>query len=328
MGNPMILLENVRGFMKSRIVLTGAELDLFTRIHRGSDTAEAIAQENRLDTRAVTRLLDALAVYGLLTKENGGYQLTPEGMFLSSDHPESTLPMVLHMNELWDTWSHLTDTVVQGKNPARIPRSQKGNKALSAFIGAMNVVGRGLSKEIAAALDLSSYRKLLDIGGASGTYTIAFLEKNPEMRSVIFDLKQVLPMAEAPLAEAGILDRVELTGGDFYVDELPKGCDLALLSAIIHQNSPEQNRDLYRKIHRAILPGGMLMIRDHIMDESRTWPPAGAIFALNMLVGTDGGDTYTFREVQEGLESAGFTGIRQIRQGEKMDCIVTARKPF
>ncbi len=327
MGNPMMLLDNVRSFMKSRIILTGAELDLFTRIHRGVDTVGAIAQENRLDVRAVTRLLDAMVVYGLLFKENGGYRLTPEGMFLSSDHPESTLPMVLHMNELWDTWSHLTETMALGKNPARVPPSQKPEKAMNAFIGAMNVVGRGLSKEIAAALDLSSYYKLLDIGGASGTYTIAFLEKNPKMKGVIFDLKQVVPMAEARLREAGIFDRVELAGGDFYVDELPKGCDLALLSAIIHQNDLKQNRDLYRKIHRAIVPGGTLMIRDHIMDESRTWPPAGAVFALNMLVGTDGGDTYTFREVREDLESAGFTDIRQIRQGEKMDCIVTARKP-
>ncbi|RJP89600.1 MAG: hypothetical protein C4518_09890 [Desulfobacteraceae bacterium] len=327
MEHPMILLEKVRNFMQSRIILTGAELDLFTQIHRGVDRAEMIAQKNRLDTRAVTRLLDAMIVYGLLTKEKGRYLLTPEGMFLSSDHPESSLPMVLHMNELWDTWSHLTDTVAQGKNSARVPPSQKEKKALNAFIGAMNVVGRRLSKEIAGALDLSSYRKLLDIGGASGTYTIAFLEKNPNMRGVIFDLKQVTPMTEAPLAEAGILDRVELVSGDFYVDELPKGCDLALLSAIIHQNSPEQNRDLYRKIHRAILPGGTLMIRDHIMDESRTRPPAGAIFALNMLVATEGGDTYTFREVKADLEAAGFTDIRQIQQGMKMDSIVTARKP-
>jgi len=129
------------------------------------------------------------------------------------------------------------------------------------------------------------------------------------------------------LREAGLSDRVELISGDFYADELPGGCDLALLSAIIHQNSPEQNLDLYRKIHRAILPGGTLMIRDHIMDESRTRPPAGAIFALNMLVATEGGDTYTFREVKSDLEAAGFNDIRQIRQGENMDCIITARKP-
>ena len=88
-----------------------------------------------------------------------------------------------------------------------------------------------------------------------------------------------------------------------------------------------QNLELYKKIYRAIVPGGTLMIRDHIMEESRTMPPAGAVFAINMLAATDGGDTYTFREIQSALESAGYIDIRQIRQGENMDGIVTARKP-
>jgi len=322
----MVLLEKVRNFMESRIILTGAELDIFTRIHRGLNTAEAIADKNHLDTRALTRLLDALVVYGFLAKANSTYQLTPDGLLLSSDHPESTLPMVLHMNELWDTWTHLTETVARGKNPARVPRSQKSEKAAQAFIGAMHVVGRKLSKKIADSLDLSSYHKLLDIGGASGTYTIAFLNKNPELKSVIFDLKPVIPLAEAGIREAGLADRVEMVSGDFYTDELPKGCDLALLSAIIHQNSPAQDFALYEKIYRALAPGGTLLIRDHIMEENRTRPPAGAIFALNMLVGTEGGDTYTFQEVKSALGSAGFVDIRQIQQGVNMDGMVTARK--
>jgi ubiquinone/menaquinone biosynthesis C-methylase UbiE len=327
MVNPMILLENVRGFMQSRIVLTGAELDLFTQIHRGIDTATALAEKNQLDNRALTRLMDALAVYGLLDKENDRYRLSPAGEFLSSDHPETALPMVLHMNELWDTWGQLTPTVMEGKNSNRIPVASKNEHALNAFIGAMHVIGKGLSREIAGVLDLSCYHKLLDIGGGSGSYTIAFLEKNPDMRAVIFDLKSVIPLAEARLGETGIKDRVEFVGGDFYNDELPQGCDLALLSAIIHQNSPGQNVALYRKIHRALLPGGTIMIRDHVMDESRTQPPAGAVFAINMLVATEGGATYTFREVKQSLEQSGFENIRQIRHGEKMDCIVTARKP-
>jgi SAM-dependent methyltransferase len=327
MTNPMMLLEKVSGFMQSRIILTGADLDLFTQIHRGMDTADALAKAKNLDKRALTRLLDALTIYGILSKENGRYRLTPMGVFLSTDHPETALPMVLHMNELWETWGRLTDAVTLGKNPDWALPSQKSEKSRNAFIGAMHVVGKRLSMDIAGTLDLSPYHKLLDVGGASGSYTIAFLEKNSNMTAVIFDLKEVIPMAEARLREAGILNRVELAGGDFYTDPLPEGCDLALLSAIIHQNSPDQNIDLYRNIHKALLPGGTLMIRDHIMDESRTQPPAGAIFAINMLVATEGGDTYTFLEVKEALQKSGFDEILQIRLGEHMDCIITARKP-
>lgn len=156
----MILLEKVRNFMESRIILTGAELDVFTQIHRGMHTADEIADKNQLDIRALTRLLDALVVYGFLEKANSTYQLTPDGLLLSSDHPESTLPMVLHMNELWDAWSHLTESVVQGKNPATVQRSQKSEKATNAFIGAMHVVGRGLSQKISNSLDLTPYSNL------------------------------------------------------------------------------------------------------------------------------------------------------------------------
>ncbi|MBW2071223.1 MAG: methyltransferase domain-containing protein, partial [Deltaproteobacteria bacterium] len=104
----------------------------------------------------------------------------------------------------------------------------------------------------------------MDVGGATGTYTIAFLQKNPEMTAVLFDLPEVIPMAKDRLAKEKLLPRVELVAGDFYEDELPSGCDLALLSAIIHQNSPKQNLELYRKVHRALLPGGRILIRDHV----------------------------------------------------------------
>jgi predicted O-methyltransferase YrrM len=325
--NPMAVLEKVRGFMQSRVILTGAELDLFTQINRGKNTVSAIAKTNRLDVRAVNRLLDALVVYGLLVKEDDAYQLTPDGLFLSSEHPESALPMVLHMNDLWNDWSHLTNTVIQGKNPALTAISEDSEESTKAFIEAMHMVGRRLSQIIAESIDLSPYHKILDIGGASGTYTIAFLKKNPAMNAVIFDLKAVLPMAEKRIRESGLQDRVELVGGDFYVDELPEGFDLTLLSAIIHQNSPEQNLELYKKIYRALMPGGTLMIRDHIMEDNRIQPPAGTVFAINMLVATEGGDTYTFHEIKTALEVVGFIDIWQIQQRDNMDGIVTAKKP-
>lgn len=327
MSDPMALLETIRSFMKSRIILTGVELDLFTRVSQGLGTAEALAGSAGLDLRATARLLDALVIHGLLEKEGSRYRLTDAGSLLSAEHPRTVLPMALHMNELWRTWSGLTAAVTRGGNPERVPIAKRDEGAMRAFIGAMHVVGQGLSKEIAASLDLSSFGRLLDVGGASGTYTIAFLERNPRMSAVIFDLEPVIAMARDHLARAGMAERVTLVSGDFYVDPLPQGCDLALLSAIIHQNSPEQNQALYAKVFQALEPGGLLIIRDHVMEADRTRPPAGAIFALNMLVGTAGGDTYTCAEIRQGLEAVGFADTRLVRQGESMDGLVTARKP-
>jgi predicted methyltransferase len=217
--------------------------------------------------------------------------------------------------------------VEKGAGGERKPVKPMDVDSRRAFIGAMHAIGRTLSDEIAASVDAGGFRKLMDVGGGSGTYTIAFLKRNPRLRAVLFDLGEVVQMARERIESEGCADRVEIVSGDFYRDELPKGCDLALLSAIIHQNGPRQNFELYSKIFRALDPGGMLIIRDHIMDESRTKPPEGTLFAINMLVNTRSGGTYTFGEVERSLKEAGFADVRMVRSGEKMDCLVVASKP-
>jgi SAM-dependent methyltransferase len=321
------LLAQIREFLKSRVILTAAALDMFTILDGKPATARQLAGRLHLQPRGATRLLDCLVTLGVLEKRSKAYTLTPPGELLSSHHPDTILPMVLHLNSLWDTWSGLTETVTRGKNPKRAMIRERDTKSLKAFIGAMHVVGRSLAAEIAASYDAGRFSRFLDIGGGSGTYTIAFLKRNPKMTAVLFDLKRVIPMARERLEGEGLLERVRLAAGNFYKDELPSGCNLALLSAIIHQNSAAENLALFRKIRRALEPGGTILIRDHIMDESRTNPPAGAIFALNMLVNTDGGDTYTFAEVRKGLERGGFVDVRLVRTGERMDCLVEARRP-
>jgi SAM-dependent methyltransferase len=320
------VLNDVRGFLTSRVILTAAELDLFTRLDNGQATADDLTKELGCDQRSLTRILDCLVALELLSKQDSVYRTSERGSLLSAKHPRTELPMVLHLNGLWETWSGLTETVRTGSNPKRKPVSERDGGSLEAFIGAMHVVGRSLSNEIAESYDLSPFKKLLDIGGATGTYSMAFLEKNTGMTAVLFDLPDVISMAEERLGEEGLLERVKLVSGDFYTDELPEGCDLALLSAIIHQNSPEENLNLYRKIHRALVPGGKLLIRDHVMDPGRTYPPQGTLFAINMLVNTKRGDTYTFDEIRNTLEAAGFGEVKLVRKGERMDCLVEAKK--
>ena len=146
------------------------------------------------------------------------------------------------------------------------------------------------------------------------------------MKATVFDLPPVVEMARERIEEAGMMDRVTLVPGDFYKDELPPGHDLAFLSAIIHQNSLEQNQELYHKVFRSLDPGGRIVIRDHVMSLDRTQPEDGAIFAVNMLVNTTGGGTYTFDEINEGLTEAGFVGVKQL-QSKGMLSLVEAFKP-
>jgi SAM-dependent methyltransferase len=328
MPQPPDIFIEFAGWMKARIILSAAELDFFTLLDERPLTSEELAQSLKADARAVTRILDCLVIFELLIKKNGRYALTEQGSFFSSRHPESVLPMLLHMNNMWDNWAQLTETIRKGKNPnLKSVIDAKDESVTRAFIGAMHVIGRGLSQEIASSYDLSRFKRLLDLGGGSGTYSIAILERNSNMTAVIFDLPDVISLAVERLKDEGFLERVTLVAGDFYKDELPAECDLALLSAIIHQNSPQENLDLYKKIYRSLAPDGVLLIRDHVMDESRTKPPAGALFAINMLVCTSGGDTYTFNEIKNTLEQAGFKEVRLVRSGGRMDCLVEARKP-
>jgi len=321
------IMSEVTGFMKSRIILTAAELDLFTRLHTTPATAQELATETKTDLRALTRLLDCLVSFGLLKKNHNTYGVTEQGELNSSQHPETLLPIILHMADLWHTWSHLTDIITHGPNPQKKPlEGLQAQKRLESFLGAMHAIAQGLSRDIAKSYDTRPFKRLLDIGGGTGSYTIAFLENNPALKGVLFDLENVIPMAEARIRKQGLSDRVALVPGDFYTDELPRGCDLALLSAIIHQNSPRQNLDLYCKIYNALNNGGALLIRDHIMDGTRTKPVDGTVFAVNMLVNTPGGDTYTFDEIKETLEKAGFSAVKWVRAGDRMDSLVEAKK--
>jgi predicted O-methyltransferase YrrM len=272
--------------MESRVLLTGAELDLFTLLAPEPLGLDELSSKTGADPRALEMLLDALAAQGLLVKEGGRWRTEPSvALFLAEGAEGSILPMVFHAANLWNNWSELTRKVVPRRADAA------GPEFLAAFIGAMHVVAAPQADLMVAAVGAVGARRLLDVGGASGTYTLAFLRANPGMTATLFDRPPVVEMARVRLGAAGVLPRVTLAGGDFATDPLPPGHDLAFVSAIIHQNSPAENLTLYKRIHEALVPGGRVVIRDHVMEPDRIHPRAGALFAINMLVGTAGGGT-------------------------------------
>ena len=324
------MLELARGFMESRILLTAAELNLFTLLTPAPLAAEEIALRIKGDLRGMTILLDALTAMDLLVKEGGKYYCpAPISTLLCQKSPDSVLPMVNHMAHVWQRWAGLTRIVLGSPIPATpsTPPQAKQGDEIRAFIGAMHTIAVKLAPAIVAAINPGQAKTLLDVGGASGTYTLAFLRAAPQMKATLFDKPEVIEMARQRLTEAGVLHRVVLVSGDFYRDEFPPGHDLAFVSAIIHQNSPEQNLGLYRKVFHSLNPGGRIIIRDHVMAPARTRPKDGAIFAVNMLVGTPGGTTYTYEEIHSGLAQAGFVRLRLLQKGEHMDGLVEGFKP-
>lgn len=321
------LLAHGRAFTESRILLTAVELGLFDAVAREARTAEEVTQLLSGETRGVRILMDALTAMGYLEKSDGRYRLAPlYAPYLDRASEESVVPMLEHSAGMWRRWSDLNDIVLGRRAYEHRDVTATGEK-LRAFIGGMHVLGRTRAPVLVERVAPGDAKMLLDVGGASGTYTIAFLRACPGMRATLFDLPEVVTMARERLASEGLLDRVQLVAGDYNRDPFPPEHDLTLLSAIIHQNSHEENVSLYRRCFEAMVPGGRIIIRDHILSPDRTSPRAGAVFAVNMLCGTAGGNCYTFDEIRSGLEQAGFTDVRILHPDTVMDGLVEARKP-
>jgi hypothetical protein len=317
-----------RSYQGAAVLAAAADLDLFGALASAPLTAAALARSLECDLRGLIILLDALVALRLLDKSGSNYAL-PAGLkaYLTSDGAQSILAMAQHQGHCLRNWAQLGRVVKTGRPADRIPgvRGEAGDQ--EAFIGAMHNISAPNADGVIRVVQPLQFRHLLDIGGASGTWTIAFLRACPSAQATIFDLPHVLPMARRRLAAAGFDQRVKLAAGDFMVDALPPGADLAWVSAIVHQNSRAQNRTLFTAVFQALTPGGRIAIRDILMEEDRTQPVAGALFAVNMLVATEGGGTFTFGELREDLMAAGFAGVAQARQDEAMNAVVVASKP-
>ena len=183
-----------------------------------------------------------------------------------------------------------------------------------------------LADDLVARLGPPKFEHLLDVGGASGTWTLAFLRAVPGARATVFDLPDAIVQARERIAGTEFADRIELVGGDFYTDDLPRGADFAWVSAIVHQHGREHNRRLFAKVHAALEPGARIAVRDVVMEPCRTRPPMGALFAINMLVNTESGGTFTFDELAEDLRTAGFRDPELTIPSVEMSAVVSATK--
>lgn len=322
------VLALIWSFQPACVLAAAADLDLVDILTPQPLTAEATARELMADVRGTTILLDALVALQLLRKRNARYSVPRDVAKVLTRHGrKSVLAMAQHQANCLRRWAQLAQTVKTGHAPKRTPSMRGAAADTAAFIGAMDNISAPVADEVIKPLTKCSFRRLLDVGGASGTWTMALLRRRPRATAILFDLPDVIPLAKRRLVAAKFMERVRLVPGDFMRDPLPGGVDLVWISAIIHQNSRAENRTLFGKAFRSLVPGGQVAIRDILMMPDRTAPVAGALFAVNMLVGTNSGGTFTFDEVREDLELAGFVRARVVRRDEGMHSIVVASKP-
>jgi SAM-dependent methyltransferase len=303
------LIQVTRGFQESRALLTAIELDLFTAVGTGASAAD-VAARGKTDPRAAEMLLNALTAIGALTKREGVFHNTPDTMrFLVEGSAECQRGGLLHIVNLWNTWSTLSDCVRSGTSVQTPGVEARQKEWTRSFIAAMHNNAAANAGAMVKAAGPTGNARLLDIGGGSGAYSIAFAKANPDLRAEVFDVAAVVPLAQTYIAEAGFADRISTKVGDLTRADFGTGYDIALLSAICHMLGVEENRDLLRRCFAALLPGGRLIIRDFLLDPDKSSPKPAALFSLNMLVGTRGGASYSEAEYREWLALAGFSSV-------------------
>ena len=304
---PDELAQSIRGFQESRVILTALELDLFSAIGSGATAAQAAATAGT-EARATEMLLHALASLELVRKEGAVFHNSPvAARFLAASSPDSARMAMLHTVGLWHRWSGLTECVRTG-TAAPDERSMESTEA---FIAAMHNNARQRAAQLAQAAAAGANR-MLDVGGGSGAYAIAFTEANAKLRAEVLDQPAVLAIAERHIREAGLEERISTRVGDLRTDEFGGGYDLVLISAICHMLGVEENRNLLARAYRALAPGGRVAIQDFLLRADKTGPRAGALFSLNMLVNTEGGASYSEEEYTAWLREAGFGEVRRV----------------
>lgn len=323
---PDDLQQGLNGFRESRVFLTAVELDVFTTVGAGAD-APTVAARLGTDPRATEALLNALVALGVLEKKDGVFTNAPVAeRYLVAGAEHDSRAAIRHTIHLWPRWSTLTECVRAGTSVTRREPSDRPDEWTEAFIAAMHKNAAFRAPLVMQAIGLDGVHRVLDLGGGSGAYSIAFAQARADLTADILDLEAVVPIAQRHIDAAGVTERVRTHIGDLRSDDYGTGYDLVFISAICHMNSPVQNRDMLEKAFHALAPSGRAVIQDFILNPDKTGPKTGALFALNMLVGTQAGSSYSEEEYAGWLRDVGFAEVRRTRLPGPTDLVI-ARRP-
>lgn len=310
---PEDLLLTIRGFQESRAILTAIELNIFPAVGDGA-TASQVAAKLATHPRSTEMLLNALTSMGMLTKTEAFFHTTPvTARFFGGKSPDDARAAMMHIVNLWPRWSTLTDCIRSGTSTGRQESSGPSANWTESFIAAMHHYAQSRAPHVVQAVGVQGLHKMLDVGGGSGAYSIAFAQANPSLQVELLDLPDVLSIAQGHIDQAGLAQRIKPRPGDLRKDSFGQGFDLILISAICHMLGPDENRGLLKRAHAALAPNGRIVISDFILDAGKTSPKQAALFALNMLVGTRDGSTYSENEYAAWLREAGFQNITRHR---------------
>jgi acetylserotonin O-methyltransferase len=324
------VLDLIQAFRRSKTMFAAVALGVFDRLEQAPAGASAF----EADERGIADLLNACVGLGLLERHGELYRnSSAASRYLVRDSPDTLAGYILYSNSvLYRLWDNLEFAVREGTHQWQRTFGSEGpifahffrtEEAMREFLRGMHGMGRLSSPSVVRAFDLSRFRRLVDLGSATGHLPIAACEAYPDLRAVAFDLPRVAEIARGQVSSSGVASRIEVIAGDLFEDDLPHA-DLYSLGQILHDWPEARIHAVLRKVFHALPAGGALLVCERILDEDRCGPVAGQMQSLNMLVCTEGRER-TLREYTQLLETAGFSQIASRRTGTPLDAILAVK---
>jgi acetylserotonin N-methyltransferase len=336
--DPAPVIEIMEGFRRSKTMFVAVNMGVFDLLEAGPLTSDqvaaALSASFSTNQDATQRLLEGCLALGLLELQDGRFSNSPSATtYLCKSSERAITGYILYSNAvLYQMWGNLEDAVREGTPRWEQTFGWPGPifehffstpEKMRTFTMGMHGLGVSTSPDVVRAFDLSGFRKMVDLGAATGHLVIAACEAWPELHGVVFDMEKVTIIAREFVEKSPARDRITLQAGDFFLGELPPA-DLYALGRILHDWPLDKIRLLLRRIADQLPSGGGLLIAEKLLAEDRSGPVGAHMQSINMLICTEGKER-SFPEYQALLLEAGFAVIDGKRTGKYLDAILAVK---
>jgi ubiquinone/menaquinone biosynthesis C-methylase UbiE len=315
---PERLMELSFAYAPPLIISAGVSNKVFDSLEGGAKTPRQVAEETGASERALGILMNALVGLGLLKKDRQGkYSLTPESAaFLLSKKPGTHAGFFGTIApQLISRWLRLSDIVREGRPAVAVNQETEGTEFFSQLVENIIPMSYPPAQKLGDHLKLAKTKneiQVLDLGAGSGIWGIALAQKSPRVRVTAVDWAGMIPTTKRITQEFGVADRFNYVEGDMLEANFGSDYDIAILGHILHSEGEDRSRRLLKKIFRALKSGGTIAIAEWLVNDDRTKPLPSLMFAVQMLVNTEKGDTFSFNQIKNWLEEAGFKKVRKL----------------
>ena len=315
---PRRITQYIFGFAPTFCLEAAIRNRVFDVLDEGPKTLEEVSRETGASERGLRAIMNLLVGLELLAKDaEGRYSLTPESAaFLVSTKPAFHGGIFRHASkQLIPKWLEIDEVVRTGRPAIAVNREAEGSEFFQQFVEDIFSLSYAAAKKLAEVLKVAEAKtpvRVLDLAAGSGVWGIALAEGAPQVRVTAVDWPGVLPVTRRVVKRFGLEDRYEFIAGDLHEVDFGGGYNVATLGNILHSEGEENSRRLLKKTHAALAPGGTIAIQEFLVNHSRAEMDIGLIFAVNMLVNTDRGDTFSFEEIRGWLREAGFENVRSV----------------